>query len=247
VSPPDAAGWTQGDAVQACAQLAILRDNAAAWRLQRIAAFEEGGGYRVRPLYVRTRTAIGRAEVGQIASALFTEGLGGFYRYGDAPFYAPAVEPGAGLDDDWSYQLARAADRVLVLVGDAKHGPEAPARAQLGAVFVLGPAMPVAIIVAGAALAVIGVTAAWRYLDPETAKAALVVRAAAEAYTERLSLWEETGTMPPPSALELAAADTVQRLAKERGSSALWFGLSVAGGLTAGTLAAAAISRAVSK
>jgi hypothetical protein len=239
-STDETSGWTQGDAVQACCQLAMLRDNAAAWRYTRIAAFTTAG-------YVRTETAYGRAELGEVASRIQAAGMGALYRFGDSQIFAPPAPAGAGLDDDWHAQLARACDHVLAEVAGARLGPELPYAARPGSTFVLGPALPVAIIVAGAVMGVIGVVGVWRYFDPTLRALTLAVRAASEAYSERLGTWEDTGRMPPPSPLELAAVETVKAAAKDRGKSSLMFGLGVAGGIAVGTLAVAAISRAVSK
>lgn len=149
---------------------------------------------------------------------------------------------GEGVPADWSRQLALACDQCNHMVAKARTGPNIGGPIVASPVLAL-PAMTV--IVTGAAVAVIGATAAWRYLDGEARAQIAAVEKAAEAYQARLEVYQSTGAMPPASEMETAAAGVVKTLSdKRRANRWYWAGAAVAGGGVA-IVGTAALRRAM--
>jgi hypothetical protein len=103
----------------------------------------------------------------------------------------------------------------------------------------------VAIIVGGAALAVVAGAAAWRYLDPDLRRDVAQVQAAATMFSARLQTNRETGKMPDPSPVETGVAKRIEKLAKDETQRGLLVGGAVVGGLVAAVGATLAIRRAM--
>lgn len=153
--------------------------------------------------------------------------------YGAAPMRSAPHDTGMGRD--WPKHLALAIDSVLREIPRLQIG-EPPAGE-----FSLLPAIPVLVAVAGAAIAVVGSVAAWRYFDPNTVTRTAAIAAASDAYAARLLVQRETGTLPPPGPLETEAAAVVEEAADQGSRDALLVGGGVAGGLAIGSVALAAL------
>jgi len=236
-------GLTQSDAIQVAAGLAMLRDSVTVPRLRTLAVYR-GGEFQARELATPERLAELDAD-----PALSWVPIVGTTPLESPPVGASVVQAGeqlgvpsitAHVPDDWGRQLALAIDGVLHDIADARSGGEtydAP-----GAVNVL--ALPiVAVIVGGAAVAVIGAVGAWRYFNPDLRAKTEAITAASEAYAARLQVLENTKTMPPVSLIEEGAAAAVIASAKDESSSAWLLGGGFAGGVAAATLALGALNR----
>jgi len=151
-------------------------------------------------------------------------GLGGATAYpivGNAPLMS---------GDPWARTLALASDNVLRRVA------KAPSSSNEGPSLTYQTASPVivGIIVAGAAVAVVGGVVAWRALDPETVRHQADLDAALQAYDARLTHKEATGTMPEPSPVEQAVEKSIVTLAAEGKRRSWLLSLGVVGGFTVG-------------
>ncbi|HXS82637.1 MAG TPA: hypothetical protein VN896_07930 [Methylomirabilota bacterium] len=237
-------GLTQADAVQVVTELAALRDLVGSWNIARVAEFFPGGGSKLW-------TAYGRRGLSELVADIERRGSRAMPVVGDAPL----VQFGAGVfggstdvtatnpTTNWGPNLALALDQVMVGIGKAELGPNIPIGGQQVADLVALQLAFLAVIVAGAALSVIGSVAAWRFLDPEFRRDATIVRQAAQNYAQRLDQFEKTGTMPPASDIEQQAAPTVLDLAKQRSGSGWLMGGLVAGGLGVGFVLAGLLTR----
>lgn len=234
-------GFTQADAVQAVTELAMLRDLVAGWNYARIAEFSPDGRHELW-------TAYGRRGVADLVAQIERRGNAAMPVVGDAPFVAP---PEAVRASDpakrWGQKLALALDEVMMRIGKAELGPNIPLGGQQVADLVALQLALIAVIVAGAALSVIGSVAAWRYLDPEFRRDALLVREAAENYAQRLDIFERTGDMPPPSDVENQAVRSVETMAAAREKTDWLTGGLVAGGITVGFVAVGLITRGLAE
>ena len=223
-------GLSQGEAVQVALELAALRDLCAAWGFARVAAFPKPGATvdPAQPRYVETH---GLEELNATADRMAKAGLDATFVVGLAPFIEV---PNALPVPSWGRLLALALDGLMVTIGTAEQGPAEQARVTPG--FLPAAVIPLVVIVTGAALSIIGTVATWRYLDPDVRRDGLVIRQAATDYAQRLVVYQQSGTMPPPSTLETGALETVQRLAAARATTDWTWAAVVAGGVTVGTL-----------
>jgi hypothetical protein len=183
------------------------------------------------------------AYIGQKFDELSTSGYKFTAIVGDAPFLKTATRAqDFNPTNGWGRKLALAIDEVLQRLGKSEQGGDAPVFPSAVAL----PMLPIIVIVTGAAIAVIGSVAVWRFLDPDLRRDVVLVEDAARNYAERLGLWKTTGTMPPPSESEKAALSTVESLAKSRSGSDWMWGAGIAGGITLAAVVSVAISRAAS-
>jgi hypothetical protein len=230
-------GLTQGDAVQFVSWMALMRHAAAAGvEGYQVAEFTEKGTLR-RIRYLREGDPGGRIRQPD-GSYLYQYPIIGQERI-TKPDY------GSGqMGANWPRDVALACETVIRSIKDAEQGPEVVpgwgaefpggARAQPGMA-----AGTVAIIVAGVAVAVIGTTAAWRYLSPEVRIEAASVAAAAAAYETRLRAMVTNGVELPPSPIELLQAEKVRAAAKKSQNRGLLVGAAACGGFGLGTVALA--------
>lgn len=226
-------GLDQGDATQLATDLSVIRHTATLEEIGCWAIFDAAGAFRGKR-YERLRMP----DV--------PEGWQALPIVGDERLPSTTPLAGEGLPKDWGRQLALAIDRTIEQIAKAKTAAGAPAGFGSLTVPIASPAL-VAIIVGGAALAVIGTVAAWRYLDPGLRTRIAEVRAAAKSYQDRLRVKNETGTMPPPSPIETSNADAVATAAGEREKSDWLWGAAAVGGITGGSLLTAVISRELRK
>jgi hypothetical protein len=236
-------GLSAGDAVQVVTYLSVLRDVVASYDTRR------GGPYAKIALYdgdgkpYRLVDFVGK--VGALDAEMGKKGLYGAMVVGEAPFLNPHVDviswtpiPG------WGRKLALALEGTIIGISNAEQGPDIPAGfAEIIPAILPAVLAPVAIIVTGAAIAVIGSVAAWRYLDPDFRRDSTLIRVAAEDYAKRLSIFQDTGNMPPPSENEQKAVDTVEKMASARSNSDWIWAVALAGGLALGSVATVAIAR----
>lgn len=225
-------GVNQADAVQLVTDMAVLRDVVGAWGCSHVVAFDRATGAPVGEFF-----PLSRAETDELATRLEKAGAGAYYVVGDLGLSEPKIIRGrSGVMANWGPQLALALDQLCIEIAHAKQGPDIPIGAMSTANMMGLPVAAVAIIVTGAALAVIGGIAAWRYLDPDFRRDAALIRSAAEDYAKRLDTFERTGAMAPPSQNELNAVPAVKAMAdKRQGTDWTWAGI-IAGGLTGGAL-----------
>lgn len=217
------------DLVQLATGLSLFRDSnmIGARGLARVACFNKLG------------SLIGVSRVNPIDPKLPKECTSFYTIAGDGPIVS--VKGGAGLPDNWGAQLARASDNCLRRIGKSKQtdgsggGMVTPALAPVA----------IAIIVGGAALAVIGTVAAWRYLDPDLRRDIAQTQVAASAFSARLQALRETGTLPPPSPVETGVAKRIATLSSDETKRGLLYGGAVAGGVVAVAGAGWAIRRAM--
>lgn len=227
-------GLDQGDATQVAAHVAYLRHLCAfgdGW--DRMAWYQDGRFYGVR-------TVGSAAPVDRLRTAR------GYPVIGEEPFRKPPFGS-SSLGDDWPHQLAMACDTVLRRLTKAETadavprgwGGEFPGGAEPipGGIGLGG----IAIIVAGAAVGVIGTAAAWRYLAPEARIEIASIAAAARAYETRLQLQIQSGVELPPGPIETAQAERVRRAASTAQSHMYTIGAAVVGGLGGGMALAAVI------
>lgn len=158
--------------------------------------------------------------------------------YGEEPLRRPQYGSGQ-MGVNWPRDLALACGTVIRKVVRAERGPEVvpgwggeypggaspiPGGIGVGAL---------AVIVAGAAVAVVGTMAAWRYFAPEVRIQSAYVATAARAYETRLRAMVTNGVELPPSPIELAAAQPVREAARESWDSKLLVGAGVVAGVGA--------------
>ncbi len=228
-------GLDQDDATQFAAHMAYLRHVCAfgpEW--SKLAWFQNGTCYGVR-VAGGVPAGINRLETAYGVPVL-----------GEEPFRKPILA-GGNMGARWPWQLALACDDVLRKVRDAEQanavvpgwGGEFPGGAEPiqggGGIGAAG----IAIIVAGAAVGIIGTAAAWRYFDPQVRIEAASIAAAARAYEVRVRTKLETGVDLPPSPIEVAQAERVREAANNAGNTNWTIGGAVVAGLGGGlTLAA---------
>lgn len=251
VNVPDAMGGPGlkgSDTVQVATFFAALRDVCASYDLKSggpvssIAAFkadgESIGVLEGGPEYMRRKTT----------ELLKEKNVGMMAILGDAPFRATATHAyDWNPTPAWGKKLALSIDELLTRMGKSEQGGEVPPAFMAADFVTVAFPIPLLVIVTGAALAVIGSVAVWRYLDPDLRRDVLVVKQAAEGYAMRLGIWKQTGTMPPPSAVESDALETVERLSKARASTDWIWGVGLFGGIALAALASVAITRANSR
>lgn len=230
-------GLDQGDAVQFVAHMAYLQHTAQfgttatghfAWYSTTSGQF--WGVYPAGKAPKRAQLASQRG----IADAAVAVPM-----WGEEPFRKPAYGSGQ-MGESWPRDLALACNTVIRKVAKAEQGPavvpgwggEYPGGAVPipGAIGVGG----IAVIVAGAAVAVIGSFAAWRYFSPEVRIQAAAVATAARAYETRLRAMISNGVELPPSPIELFQAEAVRSAAKESQSKALLVGAGTCAGIGIG-------------
>lgn len=230
-------GLNAGDAVQVAVYLATLRDVVASYDpisggpVATIAVYTKDGA----PVCLYETSADGAVALSQKMSAV---GNYGIYVVGGAPLRNTGP---TGPVPKWGKKLALALDEVLAKIGSAEQGPTQPVGFVNTLNVVLPALAPLAVIVTGAALSVIGVVAVWRYLDPDFRRDALLVKQAAVDYAGRLQIFKDTGAMPPPSQNEVSATSTVEAMAKSRSGTEWMWGAGIAGGVTLVALASAVI------
>jgi hypothetical protein len=236
-------GLDQGDATQFAAHMAYLRHVCAfgpEW--SKLAWFQNGTFLGVR--------VAGRfpAGIDQLQTAYGVPVLG------EEPF-RPSPLTSGNMGSQWSRQLALACDDVLRKVRDAEQasqvvpgwGGEFPGGAEPiqggGGIGAAG----IAIIVAGAAVGIIGTAAAWRYFDPNVRIEAASIAAAARAYEVRVRTKLQSGVDLPPSPIEVAQSERVREAANRAGNTNWTIGGAVVAGLGGGlTLGALLRSRLAS-
>jgi hypothetical protein len=221
-------GVSQNDAVQMVCELAMLRDLVAAPMCARFAVY--GGS---DPTLEGFYDECGYNQIFQALNKVSNSGASVVHMYGDAPLTDPAMFRSSNPTSKWGMKLALALDQSMVLLSRSMQDAQEQAQVLQG----FAPqAIIAAIIVTGAAVAVIGSIAAWRYLDPQWRTDSLLVRQAAEDYGARLTAWQATGTMPPPSETEKTAVPTVERLGAARSGTDWGMGAAVGGGFLVGTV-----------
>lgn len=225
-------GLTQEDAVQLVSRWAWMRDRfmrGAAGNV-RVALAEKGGAFR--GTWDGSLDALGKLLTAdtRLSATLIV---------GDGPLVAPAPG-GPGLPNDWAIRLGRALDGLTLTIAQSEQAGDIPA-GFASITKTIGPAAITAIIVGGAALAVVGGVAVWRYFDPELRKHTSAIHAAAQAYDQRLQTLKATGQMPPPSQIELGAQSAVESASKDETRRSLVWAGAIAGGLTVGAVGIAAV------
>lgn len=153
---------------------------------------------------------------------------------GDGPIVSP-YPGGKGLPDNWAALLGRALDNTTELINKAKKGGTVPAGYASFTQTVVAPLI-VGIIVGGVAVTVIGTAAVWRYFDPDVRKQVAMLHAASAAFDARVQVAKQTGTLPPPSEIELGAKELVGNAAGEETKRSLLIAGGIAGGLTLGAI-----------
>jgi len=224
-------GLSQSDAVQYVSDLAILRHICAVGVLRcKFAEYNTNGAFLgVKWISLRDWTPSAESTLIPIV--------------GDEPIEHPS---------EWSGKLTLAIDEVLRRIAKAEQageiqsgwGSEYPG----GAVPIPGGigAGVVAIIVAGAAVAVVGSFAAWRYFDPQLRMHAAAVRTAAKAYESRLRTMVETNNWAIPAGpLETVNQQWVDESHKPARNRAWLYGGCALGGIAAGVGGTAYIRSAV--
>lgn len=151
---------------------------------------------------------------------------------GDAP-YNYIAPGGKGLPENWGLLLGVACDYVLGKVRTAKRSSEIPLGWSMMVPTALGGGI-VAIIVGGAAVAIVGAVAAYRYLDPDARAAMATVATAAQLYQARLEVLKKTGKLPDPSPIETSQAEAIKKLAGKGSANGWMLGGAVLGGLAGG-------------
>lgn len=226
-------GLSQADAVQCATQLAVLRSGVTNGGRGPIAVFDAQGRFLRMVEVIADRRGLADELVRRGERVVFVVG-----KQGTPLIHA---DPGQGVPKNWGLVLALALDRQCRVIADAEMGPNVPIGfADLRETFF--PGVPAILLVAGAALSVIGAVAAWRYLDPDARREMLEVREAARHYSERLHIFEQTGRMPAPSDIEKATAGRAERAASEEKGGDWGVGVAIGGGFAAGTLLAGALS-----
>lgn len=225
-------GLTQEDCVQLVSRWAWYRD-----RMMRGSA----GNIKVALYYNGAFQRVWEGPIANLQKLLADGKCTARLITGDGPLVSP-IPGGPGLGDDWAVQLAKAIDCTTTRIKKAKQGGDIPIGLASFTKPIVAPAV-VAIIVGGAAVAVIGSVAVWRYFDPDLRKHVATVQGAVAAYDARVAVGKATGTMPPPSPLELGAKKAVEDAASTETTSSLLWGLGIAGGLTAGAVGLAALTK----
>lgn len=212
--PARGPGLTQDEAVQFVTELAILRHSAACGlRRQQYAVYDASSGMLDTVLWSQPLVSIDGKHIIPIVGDESPPPVG---LRGD---YSPSLDP----TKTWPRDLVLAIDNLLRQLKRAELGGSVPAGYGLepppggpgGEVVTAAWPLPiVAVVVGGAAIAVIGTAALWRYLDPEVRNRAAVIRAAAKSYEQRLQVLATTGTMPPASSIETSNAAAVVEMAK---------------------------------
>lgn len=239
-APIDGPGLTQEDAVQLASLWAWRRDRfmrGASWEVK-VSLSGKMKGSKTDAFH-----GVWQGSAAELAKLLTANPeLRATLMVGDGPLSSPY--PGGGkLGDDWGITLARALDRQTVKIAKARQGGVIPTGYASWTKSVAAPAV-VGIIVGGAALAVVGSVAVWRYFDPELRKATAVLNAASSAYDARVQVAKQTGKMPPPSLIEEQTQGMISDLSREERNRSLLIGLGIAGGLVGGAVAIAAIRAA---
>lgn len=234
-------GLSAGDAVQVAAYLATLRDVVATFN-----PMTGGPGAQILEYDKSNKQVciynVNAQQAVDVEDHITSKGNRGVLLVGDAEFYGWSTQPATRADgiqvgpvDAWGKKLALALDQVLEKIGSAEQGPNIPV-GMAQAVNAAIPLAALAVVVTGAALAIIGAVAAWRYLDPDFRRDALAIKTAAENYAQRLNIMTTTGQMPPPSENEKSAAQAVESYAKERSTTDWLWGAGIFVGLIGGTL-----------
>lgn len=223
-------GLDQGDAVQFCTHLAYLRSAAACGIEPYQQAWYKLPETAGKATFLGVRTGLQHPPYGVAGR------LGSVPIYGQEPISKPAYGSGQ-MGEQWPRDVALACDTVIRTVARAEQGPEVvpgwggefpggaepiPGGIGVGAI---------SVIVAGAAVAVVGSFAAWRYFSPEVRMQAASVAVAARAYETRLRAMITNGVELPPSPIELASAEAVRSAAKESRDSNLMVGAGVVAGV----------------
>lgn len=217
-------GLSQDDAVQLVSKWAWRRDR-----------FMRGAANDVKVALHNTKdqnfAGVWEGDLGKLGKLLTARPeLQATLMVGDGPMAAPL--PGGGeLGDKWAIELARALDATTTDLAKVQQGGDIPFGFGSVSKLVAAPVV-VGIIVGGAALAVIGTAAVWRYLDPELRAYVSGLNAAADAYDKRVQVFKATGKMPGPTPTEVSIAKQIKaQAAKETGQSLIYAG-AIAGGLT---------------
>ena len=232
-------GLAQDDAVQFVTDLAMMRhyatNGARRWRW---AIFSSAGNLDRVMEAENAPEGFGRAT--RSGGLVHEDGRTALPVVGDERYTAAPTPGGDGeLGADWGRTLALAIDGTIGKLANAERSGTVPqgyggpfpggARPQPGA----APAV-VAIIVGGAAVAVIGTAAAWRYFAPQVRQQAAAVRAAAKAYQARLEAMAAAGQYIAPSPLETLNANRVREAAGEASSRNWLIGGAAVGGIAGG-------------
>jgi len=230
-------GMSQSDAVQYVTDLVVLRHVAAVGVLKsKFAWYSRGTNKFLGTTWNSTQNADSSYPV----NPRYKGSSYAVPMVGDEPIQSypgPTAYALGGIDTDtWNRKLVLALDDTIRRIAKAEQageivpgwGAEMPggARPELGAI----GAGAVAIIVAGAAVAIVGSFAAWRYFSPEVRIQAAAVRTAAKAYENRLRVIAETGVSLPPGPLELASASEVDKAAKGAANRYIGYGTAALAG-----------------
>jgi hypothetical protein len=233
-SPEQGPGLTQDETVQFVADLAVLRHFAACGRNRvKWAVYDAAGSF------LRIEWSRDFAELGEGETALPVVGDEAPPPAGMARDYPAARDP----TPTWPRDLTLAIDALLREIKGAEvagsippgYGFEAlPGGPGGEAIQSAWPIAAIAIVVGGAAVALIGKDAVWRYFDPTVRNHAASLRSAAKAYQMRLEVQEQTGVMPAASSIETSNAATVGELAKGQSRRYWGYGAAALAGLGGG-------------
>lgn len=221
-------GLGQDDAVQLVSRWAWMRDrfNRGASNNVKVSLYDTKAG-KFAGIYEGSASSLAKKLEGrpELAATLIV---------GNGPLASPV--PGGGeLGDDWGPQLARAIDAETIAIADMPRGADVPLGFGSITKTIAAPVV-VGIIVGGAAIAVIGGIAAWRYFDPEHRSYVSGLNAAAKAYDARIQTFKATGKMPDPTPTEVSMAKQIQEQAKKEQNKSVLMALGIAGGITLGAV-----------
>jgi len=227
-------GLDQADAIQVATHLALLRHGVLGADLAKVAVYEQAAA----PAW-NTFTMgrfLGTFAPGQGPKNAYRIPIVGTERLWTRP-------AGPGLPVDWSRVLALAIDEVLARIAKAESGASQPSGERSTADLQVLPLGILTVIVGGAAAVIIGATALWRYLDPALRADIAAIEQAGSDYKKRLHLLKTTGVLPAPSENEKSLADRVEARSKTQIPGRWVLGGSIAGGVLAGILLSAALTR----
>lgn len=235
-APIKGPGLTQEDAVQLVSRWAWMRDR-----------FMRGAAGDVKAALYDTKAGafagVFEGPVAELSKKLAARPeLQATLVVGDGPIAAPL--PGGGeLGDNWGPELARALDNASTMIAGLPQAGDIPAGFASLSKLVAAPAI-VGIIVGGAAIAVIGSVAVWRFLDPQHRSYVSGLNAAAKAYDQRVQAYKATGKMPPPTPTEVSMGEAIKNQSSDEVKKSLIYAGAIAGGLTLSAVGLSYLRRA---
>lgn len=232
-------GLYKEDCDQLALDLAVVRDLTLIGHYSQAAVYDETGAF------VALRTTITDDQfANQLRGKPEHTAVG---VYGGAPLAQiwPAVTDAEGNPVGSSreaVEIAEAIDRVLSQIASSPTFDAAPSGAPAITQNVIAP-LAIGIIVVGAAAAIVGTAYVWRKFDPETQTNLAAVRASADAYRARVSVYQQTGKMPPAGPVEAATGKFIRDAASRSRSTAMWQGIAIGGGVAALAVGGVALAR----